>query len=132
VRKIADAVVKALKISLLKSAALRISPPTTSSEAYTLYVQARALTLHGTPADAARAADYLVRAIQLDPKYAPAWARLTQTRTFQYEMRSLSFEQAREEARRSAQQALELDPNLAAAHLSMARVYRFFDWNCAR
>jgi TolB-like protein/Tfp pilus assembly protein PilF len=128
---IAGAVVKALKISLLKSAALGVSPPTTSSEAYTLYVQAGALILHSNPADNARAADYLERALQLDPKYAPAWARLTQTRTFQYEMRSLSFEQAREEARRSAQQALELDPNLAAAHLSMARVYRFFDWNWA-
>ena len=127
--EIATAVVKALKISLLNSAALRVAPPTTSSEAYTLYVQARALLLHGTPADAARAADCLERAIQLDPKYAPAWARLTQARTFQYEMGLLSFAQAREEARRSAQQALELDPNLAAAHLSMARVHRFFDWN---
>jgi TolB-like protein len=126
--EIAAAVVKALKVSLLESPAQRVAP-TTSTEAYTLYVQARALILHSSPTDNARAADYLERAIQLDPKYAPAWARLTQTRTFQYEMRSLSFEQAREEARRSAQRALELDPNLAAAHLSMARVYRFFDWN---
>ena len=120
--------VKSLKISLLESPGQRIAP-TTSGEAYTLYAQARALILHSNAADNARAADYLERAIRLDPKYAPAWARLTQTRTFQYEMRSLPFEEAREEARRSAQKALELDPNLAAAHLSMARVYRFFDWN---
>ncbi len=126
--EIADAVVKALKVSLLESSAQRVAP-TTNAEAYTLYAQARALILHSNAADNARAAAYLERAIQLDPKYAPAWARLTQTRTFQYEMRSLSFEQARDEARRSAQKALELDPNLAAAHLSMARVYRFFDWN---
>ena len=126
--EIADAVVKALKISLLESATPR-SAPTTNTEAYTLYTQARALMLHGNPADAARGADYLEQAVQLDPKYAPAWARLTQMRTFEYEMRSLSFERARDEARRSAQQAVVLDPNLAAAHLSMARVHNFFDWN---
>jgi TolB-like protein len=126
--EIASAVVKALRVSLLESATMRVEP-TTSSEAYTLYAQARALVLHSDPADAAVAADYLKRAIELDPKYAPAWARLAQTRTFQFELRSLSFEQAREEATRSAQRAVALDPNLAAAHLSMARVHRFFDWN---
>ncbi len=126
--EIANAVVNTLKVSLLKSPAQRIAP-TTSAEAYTLYAQARALILHSNAADNARAAVYLERAVRLDPNYAPAWARLTQTRTFQYEMRSISFETAREEARHSAQKALELDPSLAAAHLSMARVYRFFDWN---
>jgi TolB-like protein/Tfp pilus assembly protein PilF len=128
--EIADAVVKALKISLLESATTR-PPPTTSPEAYTLYAQARALILHSNPADAAKAADYLKRAIEIDPKYAPAWAELTQARTFQYEMGALSFEQAREEASRSARRAVDLDPDLAAAHLSMARVYNFFEWNWA-
>jgi TolB-like protein/Tfp pilus assembly protein PilF len=126
--EIADAVVKALKISLLESATTR-SPPTTSTEAYTLYAQARALILRSNPTDAAKAADYLKRAIELDPKYAPAWAKLTQTRTFQFEMGSLSFEQAREEATRSARRAVDLDPDLSAAHLSMARVHRFFEWD---
>jgi TolB-like protein len=128
--EIADAVVSALKVSVLESAPRRASP-TTSTEAYTLYAQARALILHDNPADAARAGEYLERSIQIDPNYAPAWARLAQTRTFQFELDSLPFERARKEARRAAQRALDLDPNLAAAHLSMARVYRLFDWNWA-
>jgi len=126
--EIAGAVVKALKVSLLDTETTRIAP-TANTEAYTLYVQARALTLHGTPADAAKAADYLQRAIQLDPKFAPAYARLTQTLTFQYEIGTLPFEQARDAARKSAQQALKLDPTLAAAHLSMARVHAWFNWD---
>jgi hypothetical protein len=87
--------------------------------------------LHSTPTDTARAGNYLRQAIQLDPTFAPAYARLTQVRTVQYEMRALSFEQARDVARQAAQKALELDPNLSAAHLSMARVHYIFEWDWA-
>jgi TolB-like protein/Tfp pilus assembly protein PilF len=125
--EIAGAVVKALKVSLLRAEGTRAAP-TASSEAYTLYLQARLLTLRGTVADAAAAADYLQRAIQLDPKFAPAWARLTQVRTFQYELGALPFDKALGEAREAAQQAIKLDPALAAAHLSLARVH-FFEWD---
>jgi TolB-like protein len=126
--EIADAVVTALKVSLLeteKSAA----PPTTNLEAYSLYVQARAMRSRGTVTDMKKAADYLQRAVRLDPKFASAWALLTTTNTYQYEMGSLPFEQAREVTSRAAQQALELAPTLGAAHLSMARVHYFFDWD---
>jgi adenylate cyclase len=128
--EIAGAVVKALKVSLLVGEGTRVAP-TESGEAYTLYVQAGAHMLRGTAADAARAMDYLQRAVRLDPKFAPAWARLTVAITFQYESGTLSFAQARDEARRAAQQAVELDPTLGAAHLSMARVHAFFDWDWA-
>jgi TolB-like protein len=125
--EIAGAVVKALKVTLLKAETPRPAR-TANTEAYSLFMQARALILHGTRPDAAMAVDYLQRAIQLDPKFAPAWARLTQARTFQYEMGALPYEQAISEARRLAQYAIELDPTLAAAHLSMARVNNF-EWN---
>jgi len=127
--EIAGAVVKALKVSLLETEGTRVAP-TANNEAYTLYVQARALMLHSTPTDT-RAGNYLQQAIKLDPKFAPAYARLTQVRTFQYESRTLSFEQARDAARQAAEKALELDPNLSAAHLSMARVHYFFEWDWA-
>jgi TolB-like protein len=129
--EIAGAVVKELKISLLGTEKTRPAP-TANSEAYALYMQAGALILRGAVTDSARAADYLQLAIKLDPKFAPAYARLTQVRTFQYENGSLPYEQAIVEARRAAQQAIELDPTLSAAHLSMARVHYFeWDWGSA-
>jgi TolB-like protein len=128
--EIADAVTKALKLSLLEREEPRAAQ-TTSGEAYTLYVQAKALILRSTPADAEMAAKYLQHALQIDPTFAPAWARLAQTRTFQFELESLPFDQARDQARQAVLRALELDPTLAAAHLSMARVDYFFDWNWA-
>ncbi len=78
-------------------------------------MQARALILRGNRIDSARAADYLQLAIKLDPKFAPAYARLAQVRTFQYETRVLRPEQAIVEARQAAQKAIELDPSLSAA-----------------
>ena len=102
---------------------------TTSGEAYTLYVQARALILHSTVADTETAANYLQHALRIDPMFAPAWARLAQTRTFQFELGSLPYDQARDQARQAVLRALELDPTLAAAHLSMARVHYLFDWD---
>jgi TolB-like protein/tetratricopeptide (TPR) repeat protein len=129
--EVASAVVKALKVSLLEGASTRTAP-TTNSEAYALYMQASTLLRRGNPTDAAMAADDLQRAIQFDPTFAAAFARLAQTRTFQYEIKALPYEQALVEARHAAKQALALDPTLAAAHLSMARVDYFEgNWRAA-
>jgi TolB-like protein/Flp pilus assembly protein TadD len=125
--EVAGAVVKALKVSLLDVTTTRVAP-TTNSEAYSLYMQAGALLRGGKAPDAAQAAVDLQRAIQLDPAFAPAYARLTEVRTFQYELKALPYEQAIVEARYTAQRAIALDPTLAAAHLSMARVH-FFEGN---
>jgi TolB-like protein/Tfp pilus assembly protein PilF len=128
--EIAGAVVKALKVSLLEPQEPRLAP-TRSGEAYTLYVKARALGLRGNAADAKTAAEYLQKALEIDPNYAPAWARLAQTRTFQFELQTIPLNLARDQARQAARRALELDPNLGAAHLSMARVHYFFEWDWA-
>ena len=126
--EIASAVVKALKLSLLENESKRVAP-TSNSEAYSLYMQSHAFLLRGTAGDGAKAGEYLQQAIRLDPAFAPAYARLTQVRTFQYESGALPFEQARDAARAAAQRALELDPTLAAAHLAMARVHAWFNWD---
>jgi TolB-like protein/Tfp pilus assembly protein PilF len=129
--EIAGAVVKALKVTLLEAGTTRTAP-TANTEAYSLFMQARALIRRGTQTDTALAVNYLERAIELDPKFALAWARLTQARTFQYELGALPYEEAIVEARRAAQHAIELDSTLAAAHLSMARVHNFeWNWNAA-
>ena len=128
--EIAAAVVDALKVSLL-SGTLAKSTGTTNSDAYTLYLQAGGLVGHGTRADLEKAGEYMRQALQLDPEFAAGWARLTQTITTRYEAGALPRNEAAEGARRAAERAIALDPNSAAAHLAMARVRVFFDWDWA-
>jgi TolB-like protein len=128
--EIAAAVVSALRLSLL-SRTLPKAAGTTHSDAYTLYLQAGGLVGRGTLADLEKAGDYTRQALQLDPNFAAGWARLTQTITTRYEAGALPFSEAAEGARSAAQRAIALDPDLGAAHLAMARVHVFFDWDWA-
>ena len=77
---IAGAVVKALKVSLLKTEAPRAAP-TANSEAYRLYLQAVSLARRESPADTAQAYAYLRQALKLDPQFALAWAALAENYT---------------------------------------------------
>jgi len=68
--EIAGAVVRALKVSLLEGTATRPNP-TSSTEAYTLYLQARSIALRAGQVDYEAAIDYLQRALKLDPPFRP-------------------------------------------------------------
>ncbi len=128
--EIADAVVKALKASLLESAAPR-SAPTSSVEAYTLYLQARKIWSGGTQADFTRASDYLKRAINSDPRFAQAWATLALIRmdAYLYGEETARYREVRGEVLKSAAEALRLNPTLSDAHLAMGRLLNELDWD---
>jgi TolB-like protein/tetratricopeptide (TPR) repeat protein len=126
--EIAKSVVDALKISLLGN-----GPPTatgtTSTDAYALYLQARALVAHHVPEDVETAAQDLRRVLQIDPTYAPAWALYAKTRTMLLQSNAIPFRRARDEARDAASRAIAADPNFGAAHMAMVRFHMFFDWD---
>jgi TolB-like protein/tetratricopeptide (TPR) repeat protein len=125
--EIAAAVVNALKGTLLKGVASRVSP-TVSTDAYTTYLQARSIFLRGnSDVDMRKAADYLHRAITLDPKFAPAWAELSFVRLWQ--TWEFPFEGVADEARRTATRALALDPSFSEAHVAAGRVRETLDWD---
>ena len=128
--EIAGAVVKALKASLLETATPR-SAPTSSVQAYTLYLQARKIWTGGTQADFGRASDYLKRAIDLDPKFAQAWATRAQIRmdAYLYGEETARYREVRADVLESAAEALRLDPNLSDAHLAMGRLLNELDWD---
>ena len=54
--------------------------PTSSTEAYTLYLQARSIALRAGQVDYEAAIDYLRRALKLDPHFAAAWAEIANDR----------------------------------------------------
>jgi TolB-like protein/class 3 adenylate cyclase/Tfp pilus assembly protein PilF len=91
---------------------------TDSPEAYDAYLRGLAFSRKTTLnyADQIAAQSYLKEAVRLDPKFALAWALLSQVDAVGYVMLSLQPTSAlREEARHAADTALDLQPDLAEA-----------------
>jgi TolB-like protein len=125
---IAGAVVRALKVSLLEDSEPR-SVLTGNTDAYTLYLQARELFQRGTAADYRSAYEHLVQAVKLDPRFSAAWAEIARVRVRQYYLDQMSLAQAAPEAHEAINKALQLEPQLAEAHLTKGRVLYFLDWD---
>src|SRR5262249_21562353 len=98
-----------------------VSKPTDNVEAYDAYLRGLAYTLKtGNNAGNALAAQkYLREAVQLDPKFALAWALLSNVDAHGYLVGSLQpTVPLREEARQAAETAFTLHPNLGEALLA--------------
>jgi TolB-like protein/class 3 adenylate cyclase/Tfp pilus assembly protein PilF len=100
--------------------------PTNSPEAYDAYL--RGLVYNNklsSPTNALGAQKYLREAVRLDPKFAVAWARLSQAEAKGYVTLNISpTVSLREEARSSAETALDLQPSLGEALLAKG-VYHY-------
>jgi TolB-like protein/Flp pilus assembly protein TadD len=92
--------------------------PTDKPEAYDAYLRGLAYTLRtlNTPANYLGAQKYFREAVRLDPKFALAWALLSNVDARGYRTINLQPTDAlREEARQAAETALTLQPNLGEA-----------------
>src|SRR5437016_4159176 len=92
--------------------------PTDNVEAYDIYLRGLAYSLKTglNYADQIRAQSYLKEAVRVDPKFAIAWALLSQVDALGYVMLALQPTSAlREEARHAADTALDLQPDLPEA-----------------
>jgi tetratricopeptide (TPR) repeat protein len=101
--------------------------------------QIAALYLQGRDHAAQRDAPALKRAVgeleavtRADPGFAPAWSALAEASLLAREFGSLPDNIAYERARRSAERALALDPNLAAAHRAIGFVAYWWEHDRAR
>jgi serine/threonine protein kinase/Tfp pilus assembly protein PilF len=102
--------------------------PTDNVEAYDAYLRGLAYTLKTLPtsANALGAQRYFKEAVQLDPKFALAWAQLSIVDSRAYSTQSLQPTVAlREEARQAAETALALQPDLGEAVLAKGSYYYF-------
>ena len=130
---IANAVVAALRVSVLADSAPRAAP-TDSSDAYLHYLKAAAV-FNGPGGH-----DYfdtvigeLQAAIKLDPAFAQAWLMLGTVRMNGFVGSSYGgpYAVVRPEVFEALQRALSIDPNLAEAHVELARLYYMMDWDVA-
>ena len=106
--------------------------PTDNPEAYDAYLRGLAYTLKpvaNTPANTLGAQKYLREAVKLDPKFALAWALLSNTESRGYITQNLQPTVAlREEARQAAETALTLQPNLGEAVLAKG----YYHYSCLK
>ena len=94
-------------------------------EAHEAFLLGRYHRLKGNETDYKQAIVYLEKAIKLQSDYAPAYVELSGTWSLLSRFR---FSNADRAARRAAQKALELDPNLADAHVRMGDL-KSSDWD---
>jgi TolB-like protein/Tfp pilus assembly protein PilF len=133
--EISNAVAGALKAKLLTGGSTAVQtdrPPSGNLDAYAAYLQAAFYNARGTEADHQQAVAHYTTAIRLDPHYARAWAGLSEEWTG-YAQQSLegdAAQQAYAEARKAADRAVQLQPDLAAAYAARATLKRNgdFDW----
>src|SRR5256884_273250 len=100
--------------------------PTDNPEAYDAYLRGLAYSVKPqfTPANALGAQKYLREAVRLDPKFALAWALLSNVDANGYLTLTLQPTIVlREEARQASESALTLQPNLGEAVLAKGQYY---------
>jgi serine/threonine protein kinase/Flp pilus assembly protein TadD len=121
-----------LRLTMSREAETRfVKHDTPDSEAYRLYLRGRFHWNKFSDEGFTRSIDYFKQAIALDPRYARAYAGLADAYSLQGEMGVRRPHDVFPHARRAAEQALDLDSALAEAHLSLAVVKLFYDWNVA-
>ena len=118
--EIAQAVASALQVAL---SAPRSPAAPHDARVYEQLFRGRFFFQRRGPGDLERAREYYERAIAIDADFAPAWAGLAGVHWISIATGTISLEAGREKVREAAQRALQLDPNLAEAHLRMTNYF---------
>ncbi len=132
--ELAGAIAKALELPLgLGGDAALVSERSTDSQAYAMYLQARAA--YRARGDGVKKSIELYReALKRDPKFAPAWAGLASSLAvlpwYVPEAERAAAAAAMSEAEAAGKQALALSPNLPQGHTALGMVYNF-QWQWA-
>jgi tetratricopeptide (TPR) repeat protein len=99
--------------------------------AYALYLQGRYFYGRRTRADWEKATKAYEDALQIDPRYAAAWAGLSRVYYARAGQSYIDLHQGTAQARQAAQKALALQPSLAEGYVSLASIQMTYDWDWA-
>jgi adenylate cyclase len=125
--EIAEAVANALRKTLLGNEAVS-KAPTTDFEAYNAYLLGLSYFHIGSLESWEQATEQFQIALDKDPDMALAWAALSRTMSDKTGSGS-DFAEGYTRARLAADKAIELDPDLADAHLALAEIQISYDWD---
>jgi serine/threonine-protein kinase len=130
--EIAKAVAASLKLMLLgaeNESAQKVA--TESVEAHTAYLQGHFYFQRRNLEDDRKAVGFFDQATSLDPDYALAYAELSEAWAWIGDLSSEKQKEAWAAARRDAEKAVAIDPDLAEAHAALGWVRFFIEWKFA-
>ncbi len=129
---IANTIVENLsnRFSLGRQPSVRTPDPA----AYTLYLKGRFFINKRNAPALAQARDYFRAAIDIDSVYAESWSGLAESLALLGSYGVVQPSKVYPAARADALKALELDPNLADAHTTLAMIFKsyYWDWDASR
>ena len=138
--EIAGAVAKQLQVAILgtngQTAQLltAATPSTQNVEAYTAFLEGNFCSRRLTVENVRKAIGYYEEAIRLEPRYALAYAKMSiqaQALANNYTLTNNEKQEVTARARAAAERALQLDPNLAEAHIAKGYLLHLFDFDFA-
>ena len=121
---IANRIVKRLRLQIQDSYESR----TSNIEAYELALKGSYFLKKGYE-NTKKSMSYFKKAVELDPKYAKAHALIGETYLYYSGMNLMTSGDAYAKARTYAQRSLDLNPYEPLAHMVMAYVHLFHDWD---
>ncbi len=123
-------IVKSLEVNLNQEEQnLFARNATENYEAYELYLKGRFHWNKRNKEGLGKSIEFFQAAIKADEKFALALAGLAEAFQLYAEYGGMNPAEAFEKSRQAANKALEINPNLAEAHNSLAYTLAFYDWN---
>ena len=130
--EITQSVVEKLKVKLLGGAdAPLVKRPTDNVEAYNLILQGRYHLLRATEAALEKSLACFTQALALEPTYALAQAGIATVHVFRGMVSLAAPHTVMPKAKEAALRALALDETAADAHLALAYVLHYYEWDSA-
>ncbi|HEY5966901.1 MAG TPA: adenylate/guanylate cyclase domain-containing protein [Chitinophagaceae bacterium] len=125
-------IVEALRLQLSSEEKVTLQKRyTDNTEAYQLYLQGLFFWKKRNEQGLTVAIKYFERALEKDPDYALAWAGIADTLSLMGEYTNLSRRDLYQKQMDAVHKALEIDPQLAEAHISLAISLMLNDWDWA-
>jgi cytochrome c-type biogenesis protein CcmH/NrfG len=112
-----------------KSRLFRNTNPTQNVKAYDLWLKGSYHLKRKDFDDIKKAMKFFKRAIKVDPNYAEAYAYLGEAYIHAASYNMLPNQEGNDLARNAAEKAIELNVENAKAHMMLAYIKLFSDWN---
>ncbi|HKC36203.1 MAG TPA: adenylate/guanylate cyclase domain-containing protein [Chitinophagaceae bacterium] len=106
-----------------------IKPPTENIDAYNLYLKGRYYWNKSNPDDTRRAIKTFEETIKLDPNFALPYCSLSYCYSFMGSSGLMPPAEAYPKAKDYTLKAIDLDPNHAESHLSLATIKFYHNWD---
>jgi TolB-like protein/DNA-binding winged helix-turn-helix (wHTH) protein/tetratricopeptide (TPR) repeat protein len=128
--RVARSIAREIRVSLTPEEQARLTnTPPFEPEAYDAYVRGRYYSSQITADGFEKAVVSFRRAIELQPRYAQAYADLAETYCWAAATDVIPGQEGLPKARQAAMKALEIDERLSQAHSSLAWVKYVYEWN---